>query len=51
MARILIPAILLLVLVGGYLVWRHFDTYESTDDAQVDGHINAISARVTGHVI
>jgi membrane fusion protein (multidrug efflux system) len=26
-------------------------SYESTDDAQVDGHINSISARITGHVI
>ena len=26
-------------------------SYESTDDAEVDGHINSISARITGHVI
>lgn len=25
--------------------------YESTDDAQIDGHINAISARINGNVI
>ena len=25
-------------------------SYESTDDAQIDGHLNPISARVTGHV-
>jgi membrane fusion protein, multidrug efflux system len=25
-------------------------SYESTDDAQIDGHLNAISARVSGHV-
>ena len=30
---------------------RYFSAYESTDDAQVDGHINAISARINGYVI
>jgi len=37
--------------VGGYLLWQHFNAYESTDDAQIDGHINAISARISGNVI
>ena len=32
-------------------MWRYLNTYESTDDAQIDGHINAISARITGNVI
>jgi membrane fusion protein (multidrug efflux system) len=26
-------------------------SYENTDDAQVDGHLNSISARISGHVI
>jgi membrane fusion protein, multidrug efflux system len=47
--------VLLVVLVaigfGGYYLWRYFNTYESTDDAQIDGHINAISGRITGNVI
>ena len=43
--------ILLSLLVGGYFEWRHLSTYESTDDAQVDGHINAVSARISGHVL
>ena len=30
---------------------RYLNTYESTDDAQVDGHINAISSRIAGNVI
>ena len=37
--------------VGGYYLWKYFNAYESTDDAQVDGHINAVSARISGHVI
>jgi membrane fusion protein (multidrug efflux system) len=42
---------LVVLLVGGFLLWRHFSSYESTDDAQIDGHINSVSARVSGHVI
>ena len=41
---------LLALLVGGFFVWRYLGTYESTDDAQVDGHLNAISTRVAGYV-
>ena len=32
-------------------MWRYLNTYETTDDAQIDGHINAISGRITGNVI
>jgi len=39
------------ILIGGIFLWRYFGSYESTDDAQIDGHINSISARVSGHVI
>ena len=42
--------VLLPLLVGGYFLWRYFGTYESTDDAQIDGHIHAISARISGYV-
>jgi membrane fusion protein, multidrug efflux system len=46
---VVIAAIVLLV--AGFFAYRYFTSYESTDDAQVDGHINSISARITGHVI
>ncbi|MCU1238115.1 MAG: secretion protein HlyD family protein [Candidatus Solibacter sp.] len=49
-ARVLIAMLILLLLAGGYFVWRHLNAYESTDDAQIDGHLNAISARISGHV-
>src|SRR5271167_2957445 len=39
------------LLVAAFFVYRHVSSYESTDDAQVDGHINSISARITGHVV
>jgi membrane fusion protein (multidrug efflux system) len=39
------------VLLAGLLVaWRHFAVRVSTDDAQIDGHVNAVSARVGGTV-
>jgi membrane fusion protein, multidrug efflux system len=39
------------LLVAGVLLWRYLGSYESTDDAQIDGHVNAVSARVGGHVV
>lgn len=37
--------------VAGFFVYRYLSSYESTDDAQMDGHVNSVSARITGHVI
>lgn len=42
-------AIVAVVLVGWF--WWESRQWESTDDAQIDGHIYPISARVNGHVI
>jgi len=39
------------IVVAGIFVWRYFAVRESTDDAQIDGHITPISARVSGTVI
>lgn len=41
----------IVVVVAGFFLWRYFTSYESTDDAQIDGHLNSISARVSGHVL
>ncbi len=49
--RIAIVIAIVVLLVIGFFAYRYFTSYESTDDAQVDGHINSISARVSGHVI
>lgn len=50
----IVPLILILILTGGvifgvreYLYYQHYDT---TDDAQVDGDINPVVARVGGYV-
>jgi membrane fusion protein, multidrug efflux system len=42
---------IVVVLVIGFFIYRYVTSYESTDDAEVDGHINSVSARITGHVI
>ncbi len=36
---------------GGYYIWQEMQKTESTDDAEIDGDVVAISARVPGHVL
>jgi membrane fusion protein, multidrug efflux system len=50
-AKWIIAAVLVLLIVGGFFTWQYYAVRESTDDAQIDGHINPISPRVTGTVI
>jgi membrane fusion protein (multidrug efflux system) len=40
----------LFVLVAAYLVWQHLSPAESTDDAQVSGHVSPVAARIGGPV-
>jgi membrane fusion protein (multidrug efflux system) len=40
----------IVVLVMGFRAWRYRQTHESTDDAQIDGHIVPVLARVGGYV-
>src|ERR1700735_1524804 len=49
--RIAIIIGVVILLVVGFFVYRYVTSYESTDDAEVDGHINSISTRISGHVI
>src|SRR5712692_8919710 len=49
--RIAVVIAVIVLLVVGFFIYRYVTSYESTDDAQVDGHINSISARISGHVI
>ena len=47
----LIVAIIgLLLAVGGFMFYQYAQTYESTDDAQVDAHLNGVSSRIQGTV-
>ena len=43
--------VVVVVAAAGFYIWRYLNTYESTDDAQIDGHINAVSARISGNVL
>jgi len=49
--RIGLGIAIVLLLIVGFFIYRYMTSYESTDDAQVDGHINSISARISGHVV
>jgi membrane fusion protein (multidrug efflux system) len=49
--RIAALAAVAVLAVAGVLYWLHARQYEDTDDAQVDGDIHPISARVNGTVI
>jgi membrane fusion protein (multidrug efflux system) len=49
--RIALIIAAVVLLVAAFFVYRYVSSYESTDDAEVDGHINSVSARISGHVI
>jgi membrane fusion protein, multidrug efflux system len=49
--RVAVVIAVIVLLVVGFFLYRYVTSYESTDDAQVDGHINSISPRISGHVI
>ena len=40
----------IVLVVAALFLWRYLSSYESTDDAQIDGHLNPISARISGQV-
>jgi len=39
------------IAAGGTAYWRQSRGFESTDDAQVDGHFDSISSRISGTVV
>src|SRR6201993_3636075 len=49
--RIAVVIAIIVLLIVGFFAYRYFTSYESTDDAQVDGHVNSVSARIAGHVV
>src|SRR5260370_33217935 len=48
---LIVLGIVAVLAIAGFFVWRYMNRYEDTDDAQVDGHINNVSARVSGYVL
>jgi membrane fusion protein, multidrug efflux system len=49
-ARWILSLVLLVALVGGVYSWLHSQAFESTDDAQIEGHLDLISPRISGTV-
>src|SRR6202051_4941726 len=49
--RIAVVIAIIVLFIAGFFAYRYFTSYESTDDAQVDGHVNSVSARISGHVV
>jgi len=46
---LLISAAMVVAVASGYFVWNAF-RFEDTDDAQVDGHVMQLSARINGNI-
>jgi membrane fusion protein (multidrug efflux system) len=47
--RIVIACFALVLVVGAGTGWAHYaQGFETTDDAQVDGHLNVVSSRIAG---
>ena len=51
--RRVVLLVLLVLAVGAVspFAWNYLQSYESTDDAQIDGHIDPLSSRINGTVI
>jgi membrane fusion protein (multidrug efflux system) len=50
-ARVFLIGAVIVLLIGGIFAFRYFASYESTDDAEVDGHLMPLSARISGYVL
>ncbi|MCU1341334.1 MAG: hypothetical protein JWN92_757 [Candidatus Acidoferrum typicum] len=48
--KIIAPIVVVLLAAVGAIAYRHYAGWESTDDAQIDGYVNPISARVAGYI-
>jgi membrane fusion protein (multidrug efflux system) len=47
---LVISAVIVVAIVAAYFAWNA-SRYEDTDDAQIDGHIMPLSARINGQVL
>jgi membrane fusion protein (multidrug efflux system) len=50
-ALVVILILLIVGAIGVFLLLQYLGSYVSTDDAQVDAHINAVTSRVAGTVV
>jgi membrane fusion protein (multidrug efflux system) len=49
--RWILLGVVIAIAVGAFLLWRYLSPRESTDDAQVSGHVSPVAARVSGTVM
>jgi len=49
-AIVVIAVVVIGLAIGGFFLWGYLSSYEATDDAQVDGHIDSVSSRINGTV-
>src|ERR1700680_1243158 len=50
LSRWILLVVLVIAATGASLWWLHSQKYESTDDAQIEGHLDLVSARISGTV-
>ncbi len=50
-AGLILLLVLIAIVVGGIIAWRYYSARETTDDAQIDGHIAPVGTRVNGTVL
>jgi membrane fusion protein (multidrug efflux system) len=48
---VLLLVVLIVAVVGGMWLWAYEESFENTDDAQVDGYIYPINPRISGRVV
>lgn len=48
--KLILGLLVVVLMLLGFFFWWRSTFLESTDDAQIDGHINPVSSRVSGHV-
>ncbi len=49
--RLIVFAVLILAVIAAIPIYSYYASHESTDDAQIDGHIIPISPRINGTII
>ncbi len=49
--RLIVLAVIVVAIVAAIPVYAYYSVRESTDDAQIDGHLIPISARISGNVL
>ncbi len=48
--KIVVGIVLIVLILGGVSLFHYLSRWESTDDAEIDGYIYPVSARVSGYV-